>query len=236
MSERSSVRRQVGDRVPRLLAAASRTPACRSALRSVMSAPVLPVRLRALAVRAVAGFEDLLESEIEEGVEVGAAPPCRRCRRDRRRRRRARRGGRTSRGGSSSRRVPPCPAATWISTSSTNIGVSSCAVVAADLGCAPEVRQAYSSGRIEMTRPRAPWSENFTRAVDLREQRVVLAEPDVEAGTEPAPALAHEDRAAGDDVAVEPLHAEALRVAVAPVPGTALSFFCCHGDLSFCRS
>ena len=79
-----------------------------------------------------------------------------------------------------------------------------------------------------MTRPRAPWSANFTRAVDLGEQRVVLAEPDVEAGTEPAAALAHEDRSAGHDVAVEPLDAEALRVAVAPVAGTALSFFCSH--------
>ena len=66
-------------------------------------------------------------------------------------------------------------------------------------------------------------------AVDLGEERVVLAEPDVEAGTELASALAHEDRAAGDDVAVEPLDAEALRIAVAPVPGTVLSFFGCHG-------
>ena len=66
------------------------------------------------------------------------------------------------------------------------------------------------------------------RAVDLREQRVVLAEADVQAGTEPAAALAHEDRSAGDDVAVEPLDAEALRIAVAPVAGTALTLFCCH--------
>ena len=79
-----------------------------------------------------------------------------------------------------------------------------------------------------MTRPRAPWSSNFTRAVDLREQRVVLAEADVEAGPEPAAALTHEDRSAGDDVAVEPLDAEALRIAVAPVARAALTFFCSH--------
>ena len=64
-----------------------------------------------------------------------------------------------------------------------------------------------------MTRPRAPWSSNFTRAGDLREDRVVLAEADVQAGLEPAAALAHDDRAAGDDVAVVRFDAEPLRVA-----------------------
>ena len=33
----------------------------------------------------------------------------------------------------------------------------------------------------------APWSSNLHAAVDLRKQRVVLAEADVEPGTEPAP-------------------------------------------------
>ena len=54
-------------------------------------------------------------------------------------------------------------------------------------------------------------------SVDLREERVVLAEPDVQARPEPAPALTHQDRPAGDDVAVEALHAEPLRIAVAAV-------------------
>ena len=54
-------------------------------------------------------------------------------------------------------------------------------------------------------------------AVDLREQRVVLAEPDVESRPEAPSALAHQDGTAGDDVAVEPLDAQTLRVAVAPV-------------------
>ena len=35
-------------------------------------APVLPVRFEPSPLRAVAGLEDLLEPEIEEGVEVGA--------------------------------------------------------------------------------------------------------------------------------------------------------------------
>src|SRR5262249_24525992 len=71
-------------------------------------------------------------------------------------------------------------------------------------------------------------------AVALRKERVVLAAADVEARTEAETALAHEDRSAGDDVAVEALHAEALRIAVASVAGTALSLFVSHDlDLNF---
>src|SRR6188474_680800 len=66
------------------------------------------------------------------------------------------------------------------------------------------------------------------RAGDLGEQRVVLAAPDVEAGIEASAALADEDRSAGHDVAVEPLDAEALRIAVTPVARTSLTLFCCH--------
>jgi hypothetical protein len=54
-------------------------------------------------------------------------------------------------------------------------------------------------------------------AVNLREQRVVLAEPDVQTRVEPASLLTDENRSAGDDVAVVALDAEALRVAVAAV-------------------
>ena len=59
------------------------------------------------------------------------------------------------------------------------------------------------------------------RAVDLREQRVVLAEADVEAGLEPAAALADQNRSAGHQVAVVALDAQPLRVAVAAVAGAA---------------
>src|SRR3954453_8155078 len=62
----------------------------------------------------------------------------------------------------------------------------------------------------------------------LREDRVVLAEPCVQAGLNPPPALAHDDGAAGDDVAVVRLDAEPLRVGVAAVPRAALSFFVSH--------
>jgi len=65
-------------------------------------------------------------------------------------------------------------------------------------------------------------------AVRFRVEGVVLAQPDVEAGFESTPLLPHEDRSTGHDVAVVPLDAQALRVAVAPVAGTALSLFMSH--------
>jgi hypothetical protein len=65
-------------------------------------------------------------------------------------------------------------------------------------------------------------------AVDLREERVVLPETDVQTGTEPAAALTDEDRSSRHDVAVVALHAQALRVAVPTVTRAALTLFCCH--------
>jgi hypothetical protein len=52
---------------------------------------------------------------------------------------------------------------------------------------------------------------------DLREEGVVFAEAYINARREPAAALPHENRSTGHDVAVVPLHAEALRIAVASV-------------------
>src|SRR5262249_28726598 len=69
-------------------------------------------------------------------------------------------------------------------------------------------------------------------AGDLREQGVVLAAADVDAGHEPGPALAHEDRAAVHGLAAERLDAEPLRVGVAAVARRALSLFVCHGRVS----
>src|SRR5262245_33206583 len=63
---------------------------------------------------------------------------------------------------------------------------------------------------------------------DLRENRVVLADPGVQPGTEPAPPLADDDRAAGHEVAVVRLDAEPLRIRVAAVAGAALSFLMSH--------
>ena len=52
---------------------------------------------------------------------------------------------------------------------------------------------------------------------DFGEERVVLAETNVLTGTEPLSTLPDQDRAAGYEVAVETLHAEPLRIAVASV-------------------
>ena len=54
-------------------------------------------------------------------------------------------------------------------------------------------------------------------AVDLGEQRVIFAEPDIEAGFEAASLLTHEDRPAGDEIPVVTLDAETLRIAVPAV-------------------
>jgi hypothetical protein len=52
----------------------------------------------------------------------------------------------------------------------------------------------------------------------LGEEGVVLAQPDVQARSKSQAALTHEDRSARHEIAVEPLHAQSLRLAVAAVP------------------
>jgi hypothetical protein len=68
-------------------------------------------------------------------------------------------------------------------------------------------------------------------AVAQREDGEVLAEAGVAAGLELGAALADEDVAGGDDLAVEALHAEALGLAVAAVLGAADAFLVGHGGL-----
>jgi hypothetical protein len=52
---------------------------------------------------------------------------------------------------------------------------------------------------------------------NLREERVVLPKPDVEARLEPTTALPYQDGSAGYEIAVMTLHAETLRVRIAAV-------------------
>ena len=52
---------------------------------------------------------------------------------------------------------------------------------------------------------------------DLRKQRVVLTQADIEPGTEAPAVLAYEDRSAGDKVAVMPLDTEPLGIAIPAV-------------------
>src|SRR4029077_130365 len=68
-------------------------------------------------------------------------------------------------------------------------------------------------------------------AVGEREQRVVLAAADVASCLDRRPALSDDDRSTGNDLAVEALHAEALRVRVATVPGTSARFLMSHRRL-----
>src|SRR6266511_1037292 len=70
----------------------------------------------------------------------------------------------------------------------------------------------------------------FHAAGDLGENGVVLPEPRVEARSEATATLTHDDRAARHDVPVVRYHAQALRVGVAAVAGTALSFFMSHSS------
>src|SRR4030095_16965424 len=65
-------------------------------------------------------------------------------------------------------------------------------------------------------------------AGNFRKQRVVLAEPDVQAGAEPPTALSDEDRSARHEVAVVALDSEPLSVAVAAVSRAALAFLMRH--------
>src|SRR3954464_8781511 len=61
-----------------------------------------------------------------------------------------------------------------------------------------------------------------------REDRVVLADPGPLAGLEAGAALAHDDLAAGHDLAREHLHSEALGGRVAPVAAGAESLLVSH--------
>src|SRR5262249_17651043 len=65
-------------------------------------------------------------------------------------------------------------------------------------------------------------------AVDLREERVVRAEPDVQAWLESGAPLPDQDRAARHELTSEALHAEHLRIGVPAVPGAADAFLVRH--------
>ena len=66
------------------------------------------------------------------------------------------------------------------------------------------------------------------RTRDRGKERVVLSAAHVSAGMDMAAALAHDNRPGGNKLAGKSLHAEALSVTVAPILGTAYTFFVCH--------
>src|SRR5690606_11863834 len=67
-------------------------------------------------------------------------------------------------------------------------------------------------------------------AVDLGEQRIVLAAADVLAGLEGGTALANENRTAVDRLAGKALNAKPFGMRVAAVSRSSLSFLMCHGS------
>ena len=83
-------------------------------------------------------------------------------------------------------------------------------------------------GRTLMTRPREPWSSNRHAPGGLGEQRIVLAQTDVETRAEASSPLPYQDRSTLHQVAVGSFHAKPLRLAVTPVSRAALPFLVCH--------
>ena len=73
------------------------------------------------------------------------------------------------------------------------------------------------------------------RARDFGKERIVLSAAHVLAGVDSGTALANDDRSGGDELAGEALHAQSLTVTVAPILGTAYTFFMCHYENSLKR-
>jgi len=89
-----------------------------------------------------------------------------------------------------------------------------------------------SAGRI-YTDPLAGFADalELHDAVREREQGVITADADVRSRTELRSALTDEDIAGKDHLTAEPLHAEALGVAIAAVFSTSGTFFMSHTNL-----
>ena len=93
-------------------------------------------------------------------------------------------------------------------------------------GPQPPLRQSCSGTMLTTRRPRRV--PNSTWPCGEREQGVVAAAADVQAGVEVGAALAHEDLAGVDELAAEALHAEPLRVGVTAVTARGGALLVCH--------
>ncbi len=83
-------------------------------------------------------------------------------------------------------------------------------------------RGLFGCGRLDGDKaPGAATIDELDAAIDFGEKRIVAAAADVKAGLQLRAALAHDDGAAGDDLARENLDAEALCVGIAAIPGAA---------------
>src|SRR6516165_3512927 len=122
--------------------------------------------------------------------------------------------------------LPPSPALTRILASSRNcMGGPGCGLRDSGERVRPESRIPIPVSLFrgvnadELTHPAAVLE--LDRARHFRKQRIVLAPTYVETRLDLGAALPHNDRAARDQLAAENLHAQPLRVGIAPVFGTA---------------
>src|SRR5260370_9672286 len=122
--------------------------------------------------------------------------------------------------------APPSPPLMKMSISSTNIAV----LARSTVGRAGRGRPPARLGRGGEDAHVAVVASSLEPhvAVDLREEGVVRAEPDVEAGPEARAALPDEDAAARDELAAEALHPQHLRIAVTGVAGAADALLVSH--------
>src|SRR6266704_6178681 len=102
--------------------------------------------------------------------------------------------------------LPPSPAFTEILTSSMNMDGPRLRPWDR-LGARPDVDETAHAAAIA----------EFDHAGHFGEQRVILAPADVFARLQARAALPHDDGAAGHQLPAENLHAEALRVGIAPI-------------------
>src|SRR2546426_7417659 len=117
--------------------------------------------------------------------------------------------------------APPSPPLRKMSISSTNISVPA--------GRRRPLARSGRAGDDAHVAVVAAALEPYV-AVDLREQRVVRAEADVQARAKPRAALPDENAAACHELAAEPLDAEHLRIAVAAVAGAADALLVSHAS------
>src|SRR5580700_3938401 len=121
---------------------------------------------------------------------------------------------------------PPLPASSVIAASSMNcICAENQKESRAALFRGACVVAGASAGRDDVDMLAVPRGGEADLTLDDREDRVVLAHHDADAGIELRPALADDDVARHDRLAAEALHTQTLRVRVAPVPRGTGTFF-----------
>ena len=129
-------------------------------------------------------------------------------------------------------RLPPAPSS-WLDWPPRAAAPRRRPAARRELSVAGRDRAVSRAGR---RRACGPWrSPNLTLPLGQGEQRVVAAPAHVLAGVEAGAALAHDDRAGGDGVAVEIFTPRRCALGVAAVAGGAAALGLGHGSLSALR-